>query len=73
LLTGWKEDWLRLTDWERPIRFGGFAAVVAILLFHLSGCGGAGGATPVPQIVAPPGMSATKVTASSGGVTPQTI
>ena len=55
------------------IRFSGFAAVAVLLLFHLSGCGGAGGATPVPQIVTPPGMSTITVTASSSGVTPQTI
>ena len=56
------------------IRFGGFAAVAGILLFHLSGCGGAGGTTlPVTQIVTAPGMSAITVTATSGGVTPQTI
>jgi hypothetical protein len=35
--------------------------------------GGAGGATPVSQIVTPPRMSTITVTASSGGVTPQTI
>jgi hypothetical protein len=43
------------------IRFDGFAALAGILLFHLSGCGGAGGTTPVAQIVTLPGMSAIRL------------
>jgi hypothetical protein len=51
------------------IRFSGFAAVGELLLFHLSGCGGA---APVPQTVTPIGTNTITVTGSSGGVTPQT-
>jgi len=63
------------------IRFAGFIVIAGLLLFHLSGCGGAGGmtnsttsnTTQVAQNVTPPGMSTITVTASSGSLTPHTI